>query len=96
MSLTFTVDVGGANIGYVEIIRREKLDVEDLDRSYTYDWYVGVRQPGLSIRAQDVVRGVVSHRYSDGAWVLMQMVMSAFIRNSNGLWRPPLYAWRES
>jgi hypothetical protein len=76
MSITFTPDVGGVNLGYCEITRQEEF--VGPDEVYTYRWEVARRQPGKSISRGDIVSGTVTHLYSDGAWTLIRKVMSSF------------------
>lgn len=77
MSITFTVDAGGSNLGYCEITRVE--DFQGSDEVYTYCWEVARRRPGALITAGDITRGTVTHLYSDGVWTLIRKVMSAFV-----------------
>jgi hypothetical protein len=66
VALWFTLNAGSQTIGHVEIQRREHLDLTDpaavADARSTYDVY----RDGHPV-------GRVTHRYGDGAWVLLSL-----------------------
>jgi len=79
--LWFPVMVNNIQVGTVKIVREE--DFKSRGNTYRYRWEVR-RQEGMDLAGQPIeathLHGHLTHRYSDGAYVLMRKVLAAFER----------------
>lgn len=69
MSLWYSLRIGSQQIGWMEIQRREHLDLSDTasaEAVCTYD-----------VRIDDKHVATVRHRYGDGAWALLRKAVIA-------------------